>query len=89
MRKKSAQSKPRAVKTVKVRPPKEVIHLDYLRVYHEVLKHEDVLDIELDQIFDATVSVVQDKLAKGKLTEQPEPESVEIMVKEVMEKLCA
>ena len=86
MRKKPAQSKPRAVKP---RPPKEVVHLDYLRVYHEVLKHEDVLDIELDQIFDATISVVQQRLAKGKLCDVPDPTVVEIMVKEVMDKLCA
>lgn len=82
---KSAQPKARVVKV----RPKEVVHLDYLRVYHEVLKHEDVLDIELDQIFGATMTVVQRRLSKGKLNDAPDPTDVEIMVKEVMDKLCA
>lgn len=65
----------------------EIIHLDYLRVYHEVLKHEDVLDIELDTIFDATLFVVQRKLGQGKLDTTPDPLNIEILVKEVMDKL--
>lgn len=65
----------------------EVVHLDYLRVYHEVLKYEDVLDIELDRIFDATVAVVQRKLGLGKLDTVPDSVSFEVMVREVMDRL--
>lgn len=72
---------------VKVRS-KDILNLDYLRVYHEVLKHEDVLDIDLDQIYAATVCVLQRKLNKSKLVEKPDPTDIEIIVKEVMDKLC-
>uniref|UniRef100_A0AAU8KXC0 Uncharacterized protein n=1 Tax=Pantoea phage Survivor TaxID=3232176 RepID=A0AAU8KXC0_9CAUD len=67
--------------------PKPVVHLDYLRVYHEVLKHEDVLDIELDDIFAATMRVLEDNLAKSKLSKEPDNLAVEILVSKVMEEL--
>ncbi len=67
--------------------PKPVVHLDYLRVYHEVLKHEDVLDIELDDIFAATMRVLEDNLAKSKLSKEPDGLGVEILVSKVMEEL--
>lgn len=67
--------------------PKPVVHLDYLRVYHEVLKHEDVLDIELDDIFAATMRVLEDNLAKSKLSKEPDNLGVEILVSKVMEEL--
>lgn len=66
---------------------KEIVHLDYLRVYHEVLKYEDVLDIDLDTIFNAVMANLQRKLAKDKLCEVPDPTDIEIIIKEVMDKL--
>lgn len=66
---------------------KEIIHLDYLRVYHEVLKYEEILDIDLDKIYDAVVNNLQRKLARDKLVEVPGPIEIEIIIKEVMDKL--
>lgn len=66
---------------------KEIVHLDYLRVYHEVLKYEEVLDVDLDTIFNAVMSNLQRKLAKDKLSEIPDPTDIEIIIKEVMDKL--
>lgn len=66
---------------------KEIVHLDYLRVYHEVLKYEDVLDIDLDTIFNAVMCNLQRKLAKDKLSDTPDPINIEIIIKEVMDKL--
>lgn len=66
---------------------KEIMHLDYLRVYHEVLKYEEVLDIEIDVIYEVVVSSLQRKLARDKLTEVPEPVEIDIIIKEVMDKL--
>lgn len=66
---------------------KEIIHLDYLRVYHEVLKYEEVLDIDLDTIYEAVISNLQRKVARDKLTEVPDPVEIEIIIKEVMDKL--
>lgn len=67
--------------------PRKVIHLSYLRVYHEVLKHEEILDIELDDIFNATVEVIDQHLVKMKMSVEPEAEDIEILVSEVMERL--
>jgi hypothetical protein len=67
---------------------KEVIHLDYFRIYHEILKYEEVLDIELDEIFEAVNCNLLRKLNKGvKLCDVPDPIDLEIMIKEVMDKL--
>lgn len=67
---------------------KEVIHLDYFRVYHEILKYEEVLDIDLDVIFDAVNCNLLRKISKGvKLCEVPDPIELEIVIKEVMDKL--
>ena len=68
---------------------KEIVHLDYLRVYHEVLKYEEVLDVDLDTIFNAVMSNLQRKLAKDKLSEIPDPTDIEIIIKEVMDKLTS
>lgn len=65
----------------------EVLHLNYLRVYHEVLKHEDILDIELDDIYAAVVFVLQRRLSKCKLQEVPDPVDIEVLVKETMDRL--
>lgn len=68
---------------------KSFVHLDYLRVYHEVLKYEEVLDTDLDEIFEAVMSNLQRKLGKGSLNELPDPIDIEIIIKEVMDKLTA
>jgi len=66
---------------------KAVVHLDYLRVYHELLKYEDVLDIDIDSIYEAVVDNINRKLAKAKLNTPPDPSEIEIIIKEVMDKL--
>lgn len=66
---------------------KEIVHLDYLRVYHEVLKYEEILDIDLDTIYNAVLVCFQRKLAKDKMSDVPETIDIEIMIKEVMDKL--
>ena len=67
--------------------PKPVVHLDYLRVYHEVLKHEEVLDYDLDDIFNATIKVLEENLVDKKLSQQPNGYDVEVLVSLVMEEL--
>lgn len=66
---------------------KAVVHLDYLRVYHELLKYEDVLDIDIDHIYEAVIDNINRKLAKTKLNGVPDPSEIEIIIKEVMDKL--
>lgn len=86
-----ASKKPAKQKKVKAnlnKPgPRPVVHLDYLRVYHEVLKHEEVLDYDLDVIFDATIKVLETNLVDKKLSQQPNGYDVEVLVSLVMEEL--
>lgn len=86
-----ASKKPAKQKKVKVNlnkpAPRPVVHLDYLRVYHEVLKHEEVLDYDLDVIFDATIKVLETNLVDKKLSQQPNGYDVEVLVSLVMEEL--
>lgn len=67
--------------------PRPVVHLDYLRVYHEVLKHEEILDYELDDIFNATIKVLETNLVDKKLSQQPDGYNIEVLVSLVMEEL--
>lgn len=67
--------------------PRPVVHLDYLRVYHEVLKHEEVLDIDLDVIFQGTIKVLEENLVDKKLSQEPNGYDVEVLVSLVMEEL--
>lgn len=64
---------------------KEIVHLEYLSVYNEVLKYEDVMDIDLDDIYTACVKVIQRRLDKGKLVDCPQSGDIEILAKEVMD----
>lgn len=34
------------------------IHVEYLRVYHEILKYEDVIDIDIDHIYQTCIKVI-------------------------------
>lgn len=67
--------------------PRPVVHLDYLRVYHEVLKHEEILDYDLDKIFDATIKVLETNLVDKKLSQRPDGYNIEVLVSLVMEEL--
>lgn len=86
-----ASKKPAKQKKVKVNlnkpAPRPVVHLEYLRVYHEVLKHEEVLDYDLDDIFNATIKVLEANLVDKKLSQQPDGYDVEVLVSLVMEEL--
>ncbi|QGH72120.1 hypothetical protein N1M2_260 [Klebsiella phage N1M2] len=56
-----ARKTPKQAKKVKMNEQsisrREMIHLDYLNVYNEVLKHEEVLDLDIDIILEATKTV--------------------------------
>jgi len=70
------------------KPVKEVVHLGYLAVYHEVLKHEDILDIELSEIYNVVQEVIRENLVKLKMSNEPDGTDIEILVSEVMSRLC-
>lgn len=67
---------------------KEIVHVHWLKAYHEVLKHEEVLDIELDVIYGAFSDVIKDNIIKSKMSEEPDNTDIEILVSKVMHQLC-
>jgi hypothetical protein len=70
------------------RPPaRPIVHLDILRVYHEVLKFEEVADIELDTIFAKTISVIESKLDEVKLTDKPDEDFLDDLIFEIVDQL--
>lgn len=80
---------PKKIKPNTSRPPaKPVLHVQWLRAYHEVLKHEDVLDVELDVIYDAFQDVIKDTSVSAKMSDEPDGMAIEIVVSKVMEQLC-
>lgn len=66
---------------------REMIHLDYLNVYNEVLKYEEVLDLDIDIILEATKTVFSNELSLSKLATSPTQEELEVLVKKVLEHL--
>lgn len=67
---------------------KEVIHMDYFDVYHGVLKFEEVLDHDIDEILEAVKTVLSRKQRKVKLVAPPSESEIETLIKEVLDQVC-
>lgn len=68
-------------------PVRPVLHINYLRVYHEVLKFEEVMDIELDKIFNKTMDVIQSHIESGKMGQEPHDDFIDDLVFEIIDQL--
>lgn len=66
---------------------REMIHLDYLNVYNEVLKYDEVLDLDIDLILDVTKSVFQRELSLSKLASSPTPEELHALAIKVIDEI--
>lgn len=86
-----ARKLPKQAKKVKMNEQsisrREMIHLDYLNVYNEVLKYEEVLDLDIDIILEAAKTVFRNELSLSKLATSPTQEELEVLVKKVLEHL--
>lgn len=69
--------------------PRPIIHVNYLQVYHEVLKHEEVLDVELDVIFGHVQTVFDESLTASGMVKPPSPEAIEQLVSKSLDLICA
>lgn len=82
------QAKP---KKVKANPNsvnrREMIHMDYLNVYNEVLKHDEVLDIDIDVILTVTKDVLAEELSLSKLSTAPDAFELEGLKDKILDKL--
>lgn len=66
---------------------REMIHLDYLNVYNEVLKYDEVIDLDIDLILDVTKSVFKRELSLSKLASSPTQEELEILTIKIIDEI--
>lgn len=66
---------------------REMIHLDYLNVYNEVLKYDEIIDLDIDLILDITKSVFQRELSLSKLASSPTPEELHALAIKVIDEI--
>lgn len=85
------KAKPAAQKKVKPnlnRPEaRPVINLGYLKVYNEVLKFEEVQDIDLDTIHSVILGTFVDEVNERKLSPEPDQFEIETLVEKIVDKL--
>lgn len=66
---------------------REMVHIDYLNVYNEVLKFEEVLDIDIDVILDVTKSVFSRELSLSKLASSPTQDELQALTHQIIDEL--
>lgn len=66
---------------------KKVIHVEYTRVYHELLKFEEVLDIDLDRIYQAYLKSLADFRIVKDLSQVPDKKDIEILIYNILDRL--
>lgn len=78
-------------KKTKVNPAKvnrrEMIHMDYLNVYNEVLKFEEVVDLDIDFILGVTKEVLSEELSLSKLSSTPSPHELEALAEKILDRI--
>lgn len=69
----------------------KLIHTEYLRAYHELLKHEEVVDINIDFIFQTYLRTVAELRVRKDLLLPPTQKDIELLKDLVLDKLseCA
>lgn len=65
----------------------KTLHTEYLRVYHEVLKYEEVIDINIDFIFQTFLKIVAQVREKVDLTIPPGQREITNMKELVLDEL--
>lgn len=66
---------------------KKVIHVEYTRAYHELLKFEEVLDIDLDRIYQAYLKSLADFRIVKDLSQVPEKKDIELLIYNTLDRL--
>lgn len=66
---------------------KKIIHIEYIRVYHEILKFEEVIDIDIDRIFQAYLKLLADVRKIKNLSKPPTRFDIDCMVDLLLMKL--
>lgn len=66
---------------------REMIHMDYINVYNEVLKFEEVVDVDIDHILSCTKDVLAEELSLTKLASSPSSEELETLADKILDRV--
>lgn len=66
---------------------RKLIHVEYIRAYHNILKYEEVIDIELDIIYQTYLNVIARLRSEIDLTKSPEKNDILYVEELVIDKL--
>lgn len=66
---------------------RKLIHVEYIRAYHNILKYEEVIDIELDIIYQTYLNVIAKLRSEIDLTKSPEKNDILYVEELVIDKL--
>lgn len=64
-----------------------IVNIQYFRVYNEVLKFEEVMDIDLDIIAEVVIDVMTDAAMESKLGDEPTESQIEALVSKIVDEL--
>lgn len=59
---------------------RRIIHVEYTRVFNEVLKYEEVMDIDLDKIFQYYLKLIADTRKIKNLSKPPTRNDIDALV---------
>lgn len=62
-----------------------IVNIQYFNVYNEVLKFEEVMDIDIDRINEVVIDVMTDAAMEGKLGDAPTTEQIESLVSKIVD----
>lgn len=65
----------------------KTIHVEYTRAYHETLKYEEVLNIDLDRIYQTYLKVLAEMRATKDLSRAPHQSDIDRIVDAILDKI--
>lgn len=66
---------------------RKTIHIEYSRAYHEILKYEDILDFDLDRIYQTYLKVISELREDRNLNTYPLQGDIDNVVMLVIRRL--
>lgn len=67
----------------------KVVHIEYFRAYNEVLKHDEVIDINIDLIFQTYLRVIADLRSKKDLISGPTQTDIDLVKGLLLDRLSS
>lgn len=77
--------KPKVKVNINKPAKRPIVNIQYFKVYNEVLKFEEVMDIDLDRICEVIIDVMTDAAMESKLGDAPTTEQIEVLVAKIVD----